>query len=571
MSDDALPGPTLRLRGPAGIPPLDPVCAHQSPADQIRRLFSRQLFTYAPVGDPDDWRALEPVPDLAAAVPSTYNAGLGASHTCYVVHLRPGVMWDTAPPRAVTAHDVVRGLKRMCNPVARPAAISYFTSTIRGMADFCAEYAASVGRETSDPRAFSDFQNTHGIPGVFALDDETLVIELVRPALDAIDILALPCAAAAPEEYDAFVPGGGDTLLDTRSNGPYRVAAHEPGAFLRLERNPVWNGDSDPVREQNVDAVEVTVERSGNARVTELVRSGAADLPWGVSLAEPRTEPPSSPGHRLGYSLDPYLVFNLDSPGGGPLDDVRVRRAVARAIDKGALARIAAGSGAGTAVRVADSIVPPGNDAARDPGRPPAADAGGDTDGARALLAEAGVDGGLRLTVVHPDGETDTAMARSYAADLEKAGVSVRLRALDPDSLRRALRGTGDGRDRGWDIAASSWSPGWFHHNARAFLQPLCDGPPGGWNLGGYANPEVDALIERALEAVADPKRRETAWSDVEDRVLEDLPVVPLLFQTPAAPRLRGARVREAVGMPSLGFSYDLATLRLSSEAPDEG
>ncbi|OOC53336.1 MULTISPECIES: ABC transporter substrate-binding protein [Nocardiopsis] len=565
MNDDTRSGGTLRLRGPADLEPLDAALAQQSPADQLRRLWTRQLFTYAPVENPDQWQAVEPVPDLAAAVPSTYNAGLGASHTSYVVHLRPGVLWDTEPARAVTAHDVVRGLKRLCAPVARPAATSHLTSTIRGMAGFDAAYAAAVPDPASDAQAFADFQNTHDIPGVFALDDETLVIELVRPALDLVDLLALPCTAAAPVEYDAFVPGSGELSAHTRSNGPYRVAAHEPGARLRLEPNPVWNPESDPVRARNLDAVEVTVDHSGAAGITESILNGDADLPWGIELAGSHPLPAPEPGHRLGYSLDPYLAFNLDAAGDGPLSDVRVRRALDRAIDRRALAEIAAASGAGTSVRVADAIVPPGNDAAREPGAGPAP--GGDPAAARALLAEAGADSGLELTVVHPAGETETAMAHSYAADLEKAGVSVTLRGLGPSSLRRVLAGSGPGRSQGWDLAALSWSPSWFHENARAFLQPLCSrGVPGGPNPGGYGTPEVDELVDRALRSVEDPERRDAAWSEVEELVLDDVPFLPLLFQTPWAPRLRGTRVRDAVAMPSLGFSYDLATLRLAAE-----
>ncbi|WP_262391265.1 hypothetical protein [Nocardiopsis sp. CNR-923] len=205
-TDAPTTGGTLRLRGPGDVDQLDPARSLQSPADQLQRLYARQLFTYPPRENPDDWQAIDPVPDLAAAVPSTYNAGLGASHTYHVVHLRRGVLWDTEPAREVTAHDVIRGIKRMCAPTARPAALGYFTSVVRGMAAYCARYAEAVGGAAADQHRHAGFQNAHDIPGIFALDAQTLVVELLRPTLDLPQILALPCAAAAPAEYDAVVP-----------------------------------------------------------------------------------------------------------------------------------------------------------------------------------------------------------------------------------------------------------------------------------------------------------------------------------------------------------------------------
>lgn len=552
-------GGILRLRGPADVDLLDPACSQQTATDRLTRLHARQLFGYRPVANPDDWQAIEPVADLAAAVPSTYNAGLGANHLYHVIHLRPGVLWDTEPARAVTAHDVVRGLKRMCNPVRPPAALGHFTSVILGMAEFCADYAAAVAGHENDARSFRDFQNSHDIPGVFALDDETLVVELIRPTLDLINVLALPCAAAAPVEYDEFVPGSAEFARYARSNGPYRLARHEPGVGVQLERNPVWQRDSDPIRAAHVDAVEVSVDRSGAARIAELVSAGAADLPWGLQLAEPHQELPTDPGHRRGFALDPYLAFNQSSTScGGALADPAVRRALAAAIDKPAIAEIVAGSGAGAVVQVAASIIPPGNDGHRPIDAPPP-----DPARARLLLDEAGFPGELEFTAAHRDREVDAAIARSYAADLARAGVTVRLVAFDEAAYLRLLRDPAAVGE--WDMATSALLPGWFHCNGRAFVEPLSgSGPAGTGGIGDYRSRAVDDLVEIALKSVEDPVLRDTTWQDVEDLVLADQPIVPLLFQTPGVPGLRSERVRDAIALPALGFGYDLANLRLA-------
>jgi peptide/nickel transport system substrate-binding protein len=567
------PGGTLRLRGAGDLTNLDPAAASSTPTRQILRLFARQLFTYRAEPDLRDWRAIAPVPDLAADIPSTYNAGLGASHLCYVVHLRRGVRWDTTPPREVTAHDVVRGFKRLASPLVRQPALPYYTSTIRGMADYHAEYAAAVRGRPVTAALLAAYQNTHDIPGVYAVDDETLVIELQRPALDFVPILAMTCVSPAPVEYDAVVPGDADFLHHVQSTGPYRPVAGwagrpVPGGELLLERNPVWRQDTDPVRHQHVDWVHVRFDGAAPEQVARLVQADRADLAWGGSVAEPYDAGPDDPGHGLGYALDPYLVFNVRSPRcGGALANPAVRRALSYAIDKAAVADLFDAFHSGTANRVAGCVVPPGNDG-HQPLDPYATAGGrGDADKARTLLAEAGYPDGLTLTAVHLDTVPAGEVAHSYAADLERAGVAVSLVPMRPAALDDLLRDPARGAAGEWDLTTLGRSPDWFHHNGRVFLQPMfATGSPG--NPGGYHNPEVDRLIDQALGA-AEPWRVVEAWQAAERLVMHDAAVVPMLFQTPAVPPMRGRRVRDALALPALAHAVDLSAVRLDpKEAP---
>lgn len=554
-------GGTLRLHGPGDVDQLDPAVASEPPAVAAVGLFSRQLVTYEPHADLRNWQAIAPVPDVAVDVPSTYNAGLGASHRSYVVHLRPGVLWDTSPVRPVTSHDFVRGFKRMVNPVARSAALTYFTSTIRGMGNFCAGFAASVPHALATAEQLAAYQNSHEIPGVFALDDETLVIELLRPAPEFVSVLALTCGSAAPVEYDAFVPGSRELRRNLRANGPYRIAPG--GSGLHLERNPAWDPATDPVRRAHVDRIEITHEDAGPAGIAARIDAGAADLPWTSPLRAPRGGAPTPPGLAVSYALDPYLVFNL-ADGAAALREVRVRQAVAAAIDRTALADRCAQLGGGGHAEVADRIVPPGNDP-RDGAE--CADYAGraDRDRALSLLADAGRSDGLMLTAVCRDRDAEADLARAYAADLNGAGIEVRLVALDDEEYRRAVLQPASGVPRGWDFTARSWSAAWLYRNERAFLQPLFETGASA-NYGGYSNPTVDELITRALEAAVEPRARvDAAWREVERRVLDDVAVVPLLFRAPAVPQRRGHTVRGAVPMPANGYADDIATLWLDT------
>ncbi|BCB88523.1 ABC transporter substrate-binding protein [Phytohabitans suffuscus] len=543
-------GGTLRLRGPGDPAALDPSRVDDVASARLTRLYARQLFTYRAEPDVRSWQAIAPVPDLAARIPSIYNAGLGASGTTYVVHLRPGARWDTGRP--VTAHDVVRGMKRLASPVRPPSVLPYFTSTVRGMARFHAEFVAAAG---TDPTAadLAAFQDSHEIAGVFALDDESLVFELVRPTLDFISMLALPAVAPAPAEYDAYLPDSPELRQHLRASGPYRVASYEPGRELVLEPNPAWRQDTDPVRRRHLDRIEVGLGAAPDpVELAGRLRTGEVDLAWGVRVAEPHPGRPAEPTTGLGWSLDPYLAFN--PRGDGPPRDPAVRQAIGYAIDKAALADVVVASRTGTAVRVAGGIVPPHNDfhAGADPYPTPGGR--GLPERARELLAGSGHPDGLTLTAIHSDPPEAAAVARSIAADLSRVGVTLRLVPLPPARHRaRVADPSGE-----WDLTVLSLAPDWFHGNARVFAQRLAHG------LAGYLDPEVDRLVERALDSL-DPRRAAPLWQEVERRVLADLPVVPLLFQTPAVPPLRGPRVRGAVPLPTLGFDDDLSTVWLDA------
>jgi peptide/nickel transport system substrate-binding protein len=117
-----------------------------------------------------------------------------------------------------------------------------------------------------------------------------------------------------------------------------------------------------------------------------------------------------------------------------------------------------------------------------------------------------------------------------------------------------------------WDLATRSLSAPWPYRNGRAFLQPLLQsGSPA--NLGGYSDPEVDALIDRALAlAVEPPAVTDAAWRAVERRALDEAAIVPLLFGAPPVPQRRSERTRDAPAMPALGYAPDIATLWLAAE-----
>ncbi|WP_067499265.1 ABC transporter substrate-binding protein [Actinoplanes sp. TFC3] len=558
-------GGVLRLYGPGSMDHLDPVCAYYALGGQIIRLFARQLFTYRSLEDLRDPSAITPVPDVAAEVPTRANGGLSADRTVYTITLRPDVLWDTSPPRPVTAYDFVRGFKRLGNPVSTSGAIGYFTSTIRGMAEYCERYASQTGLAGAHAQRLAAFQNDNDIAGIRALDETTIQFRLLRPANDFLNILALTFASAAPVEYDTFVPDSDEFRAAVRSNGPYRITHYAHGRRIRLDRNPVWSPAADPVRHQYLDGVEVTMEHATPEQVGQMIAGGGADLSWASPITEPYDANPTDPGNDLGYALNPYLVFNMRSPNqNAAMSKRRVRQAIAYAIDKVAIAEIYDKLEAGTVMRPAHSAIPPGNDGHHDFDLYPTPGDRGDPERARWLLAKAGYPDGLTLIAAHRDVDANPEVASSYAADLARCGITVQFRSFGHAGYYPFLQDPANARAGLWDITAASWTPDWYGNNGRAYIQPMfqTNDSRGTSNYGGYHNPAVDRLIEQALSA-ADPAHATELWHQVDLQVMNDAAIVPILAHAPTIPHVRGPRVRHAIAMPTVDRWFDLANLWL--------
>jgi len=102
----------------------------------------------------------------------------------------------------------------------------------------------------------------------------------------------------------------------------------------------------------------------------------------------------------------------------------------------------------------------------------------------------------------------------------------VTIRQLDDEAWTAAATGAaGD-----YDLTLSSWQPDFPSANGN--LQPLfatSEIGGGGYNLARYSRPEVDALIARAT-GETDHAAAQALWAQADRRILQDAPVVPLIY-----------------------------------------
>ena len=274
-------GGTLRFLAAGDFDHIDPLSAYGTIDVQIQRAFARQLVNNPTSNNYNT--AISVAPDIATAVPTKANGGLSADGLTYTFHLRSDAMWNSSPPRAVVAGDFVREFKAMCNPVLGVGNLLYFEPLIAGMKTYCTEYAKLPATATAAQLAA--FQNSHTISGVTAPDNTTLVIKLVQPASDFLNIIAsLGFSDARPVEYDSYLPDSPQFRQHTLSDGPYQISSYTATKQVMFTKNPAWTQASDPVRHQYVNEIVINEGQSSATALQEELQAGTADLSWDTAF-----------------------------------------------------------------------------------------------------------------------------------------------------------------------------------------------------------------------------------------------------------------------------------------------
>ena len=439
-------GGTLKLLGTSDIFNLDTVSAYYTVSTLIGRTFTRQLLTYQSV--PDFTQAIKLVPDVATEVPTAGN-GISADGKTYTFKLRDGVMWDTTPPREVTAADFVREFKMLCNPASPVGAPGYYTSTILGMQAYCDGFA----KVKPTVAAINGYVKGHQLAGVLAPDPKTVVFKLSKSAPDFLEHHrhAVQLAAAgrvravrARQRADAPAHDLGRPVQD------HLVRADE---VVQLARNPAWKQASDPVRHAWVDAIQVTEGLTAQS-VQQQIEAGTGDMEWDLP------GPPAQDLPRLIAANDKRLVIGPSGPYDvalyyylalnqfkGPMKNKLVRQAVATAVNKQAIVQLTGGPRLST---VSNQMVLPGNVGyVKNFNAYPANKGTGNAAAAKALLAKAGYPNGLAIKFIASTNDPAPRLAQAIQASLNAGGFKVKIVPVDPVGLLRQVHVRAEQREAG--------------------------------------------------------------------------------------------------------------------------
>jgi peptide/nickel transport system substrate-binding protein len=538
------PTGTLKIVAAGGPDHIDTVPAYYTGDYILEHGYTRQLLTYPYAVDPTitsaGWKkATTPVPDIATAVPTTANGGITNGGKTYTFHIKPGVTWNTSPPRQVTASDFIREFKAFFNPVSPVGNGLYYTSTIAGLLKYQNQETAYFAVKSHKPTAtnIANFQNTHTISGLSAPNSSTLQIKLVQPASDFLYMMAMPFTSARPVEYDAYVPNSNQLDTHTLSDGPYRISSYLAGKSITLQTNPAWKQSTDSNRHQYVKTIVETLGVASAATQLADQQAGTqdivgADTPM-QSTAIQGLISKKDPKFKVWpwSSTFPYVVFNLRSPNsGGVMKKLGVRQAIEYGINKVAVQKVYGGPAVS---QIINTAIPPGNTGYVNYNLYPDNNGNGDTAKCKSTLAAAGYPHGLTLTYLYQNDSINTQAFVSIQASLKSCGITLKGKGEPGSSFYVDLGNSPENAKPGtWDLGQGGWIPDWFGNNGRTVISPLFETNCviNTTNYGCYNSTALDNLIKQA-EAATSLSAAGAIWHKADENVMKNAVFVPLLNQ----------------------------------------
>jgi peptide/nickel transport system substrate-binding protein len=441
-------------------------------------------------------KGTELVPDLAASLPSPTDGG-----RTYTFRVRRGIHYSDG--RLLRPEDFRRALQRTLVISRDPV-----------------YYGAIVGATecAASPR---HCDLSRGI----AVDDEawTITFNLRAPDASFLFKLALPFAYAVP----AGTPNRDAGTQPVAATGPYVIAAYRPGRFVRLVRNPrfhVWSDAAQPAGYPDEIVWRLGMRPAGQVAAVEAGKADVAvDGVPPVRLSQVETQYASQVRENpLARTTFAFLNTRVR-----PFSDVRVRRAVNYAADRGAFVRAAGGP---DRAQPTCQFLPPNFPGYR-PYCPYTARSGPagvwnapDLVKARRLVGASGTRG-AKVTVWIPLNRRSE--GSGFVAVLRALGYRARPKLVG-DSFYAQI---GDPRLR-IQAGVLSWQSDYpaASNFLAMFFRCHVPGAPSSQNGAQFCNGRIDRQITRAvgLEAT-DPSIANSLWSRIDRELVDDAPLVPLV------------------------------------------
>lgn len=341
-----------------------------------------------------------------------------------------------------------------------------------------------------------------------APDEFTIVFHLKQPYASLLWNLS--------EGAIGIVPYGSLDELARKpvGSGAFKFVSAEPDKEVILERNDSYWGPK-----ARLSRVRFTVVPDPTTRALEL-RKGSADVASNALTSDMvlalKKEPNLEVEHASGTVLS-YLAFNLRDP---VLRDVRVRRAIAYAIDRRPMIQYLWRNFA----QPAASVVPPqswayNSDVTKYEYAP---------DKANKILDAAGytAKGGVRFHLTIKTSTVDEStrlMVAVMQQQLRGVGIALDIRSFEFATF------FADVTSGAYQICSLRWigsneDPDIFEY---AFHSDKF--PPHGANRSYYVNPRLDALVNQG-RSESDLARRKAIYDEVQTLLATDLPYINLWF-----------------------------------------
>jgi peptide/nickel transport system substrate-binding protein len=489
----AAPAAEQPTAAPAAEQPTAASAAPAASSDNIYRILSggdmRSLDPPGAEGSEDWWSAGlvlynylysydkdgKLFPDLASDMPK-----ISADGKVYTIPLRKGVKFHNG--REMTAEDAKFSLEWQLWPDVYSWGKTYVDNIVG--------YKDVIDGKTKE------------LAGVKVIDPSTIEITLTKPQAVFPAILTMSMNGIIPKQE--VIAAGKDFGIKTIiGTGPFKFVEWVAGQHSVYERNPDFFREGLPYLDRielslNVDAA-VQMLRWENKEVEFIRNIPDAELPRVLSDEAIKAQIRSAQG-LVCYRLVPHHQVK-------PFDDIRVRQAVAHAIDKQAIIQKLSGT-----VTPIEGYFVPGmiqfdqnfkSKYAYDPDR------------AKALLAEASLADGIKgVKIFFGTAARDKTVIELIQADLQAIGIETELQPGRLSEYRDKVKAGEFG------LYLFSWAasfPDAFDYTS-AWVS--CAAVETGYNDGKYCNMKIDDLMAKAEGLPLQDPERIAAYREIEETVI---------------------------------------------------
>jgi peptide/nickel transport system substrate-binding protein len=355
----------------------------------------------------------------------------------------------------------------------------------------------------------------------------TVTIHLKHPSGEFLQQLSMPFASILPSETPPRDLGTTPPV----ATGPYMVTSYEPTRRMRIARNPYfheWNPDAQP--DGYVDAMEYRYGLQDEAEVTA-IENGQQDWMYDEKPLD-RLQEIGSRYTWLAH-IHPmlayyYVTMNVHEK---PFDDVRVRRAVAMAVNRRAAVNLFGGPALATPLCQLLPAGMPGYVPYCPFSKPPGPRwVAPDLEQARALVRASGT-AGMRVTFISSDKQVERTIGIYMQSVLQDLGYDAGVHAVSFNIRDPYMENS----NNHYQIGLTDWYQD--YPSPSDFLQVMYScrtihpGSDASINMSQFCDPALEARMDQAaMLAATDRDAANRLWAGI-DHDMTDLAPGTTLFQ----------------------------------------